>query len=98
MTWLHFTLWLAAAYACYYVTLILIDATKSSSSGKPDEQIHMISFEPESKPEKVPLRPATSAPKDVVEPASTAFGGVNLKGLFELARTESIHYTAGVNF
>lgn len=95
MTWLQFTLWLAAAYACYYILMILFDSAKTTQVETSVESAKLISFEDVLEPVKVPK--VTIA--DVAgEPPSIASGGVNLKGLFQLALTESIHYTAGVNF
>lgn len=95
MTWLQFTLWLAAAYACYYLLIILIDSAKASQGETPSEQAKLISFEEVFEPVKVPV---ATIPPEAQQPISLASGGVNLKGLFELARTESIQFTAGVSF
>lgn len=98
MTWLNFFLWLSCLYCAYYLINIIFDLMSIQTGAAREEDILELNFlenqvaQPlsyEVQQPDIPVQP---------EPASKGLGGVTLKGVFDLARSESIHLTKQVSF
>ena len=98
MTWLQFFFWLSCLYLTYYLLNILLDWSRGQTPVKGTE-IQELTFSEQQIPEQINLKPVSrSAAAAPVAPPATGLSGVTMTGLFELARTESIHLTRSVAF
>ncbi|RZJ23705.1 MAG: hypothetical protein EON51_02165 [Acinetobacter sp.] len=112
MTWIQFFMWMAAIYLFYYAINILIDSMMRSraSPNEADTARQELTFFEDVKPHRLDQTVEESyLDEDVVfaddeddnsyleSPIETS-GGVSLKSLFDLARTESIEFTKSVTF
>ena len=93
MTWFKFLLWLAGLYIFYYVIVMLIDIARGKRNAADAGWTNELHFDGGFVPERVGHEEAEEAENPV-----SALGGVTLKGLFDLARAQSIQYTRGVTF
>jgi len=101
MTWLNFFMWLLGLYGAYYLLNILFDLTYKKFGAVQQDDILELNFL-----ENAPVQIVTYEPEKPVEPqktiqpepASKGTGGVTLMGIFDLARSESIHLTKQVSF
>lgn len=112
MTWLQFFMWMAAIYLFYYAINIFIDSMMKSrtSSNSKDLTGRELTFFEEVAPRRLDENLEESYLDDDVvfvddeetssyldSPIETS-GGVSLKNLFDLARTEAIEFTKSVSF
>jgi hypothetical protein len=102
MTWIKFISWLTGLYACYYVLNIAWDLLRGTKTAEIEmgPELH---FEETVAPRHVaPAAPedkSTAPPKkSTTEVAASAYGGVPVKDLFQLARLELIAYNQSVTF
>ena len=94
MTWLQFFLWLTSLYCFYYLANIIIDWSKQQSQTKAtqvQELTHHI-------PEQISPHEEIVEEAPISEPVSKGLGGVSMKSIFQLARTEAINLTGSVSF
>jgi len=107
MTWITFMMWLLAIYSFYYTLIFAYDFYRTrdnefAGTAKPGA----VEFPPEILAELIKdihLLPDEDeidyfTGEEESEPASFSSGGVSLKELFELARSESIEFTHQVSF
>lgn len=102
MTWIKFISWLTGLYAFYYLLNIGWDLLRRKPAGG-QEAAPELHFE-----ETVPTRQAAPATQEEKTPqapgkipaevAVSAYGGVPVKDLFQLARLELIAYNQSVTF
>lgn len=100
ITWLQFSLWLIGFYTLYYLSNILFDVLykKQPDSGG-DPAIHELSFIEDQLTQQVSLeRPKPKKEIPPVIPSTVGLGGVSLKTLFHLARTEAIEVPKPIIF
>ncbi|TKC08014.1 hypothetical protein FA048_12685 [Pedobacter polaris] len=111
MTWLQFFMWMAAIYLLYYAINILIDSMGSRASPKSkDLASQQLTFSEDVKPQMMDETIEENYLNEEIEfsekveeadysesPIETS-GGVSLKNLFDLARTEAIEFTKPVTF
>lgn len=97
MTWLSFFLWLTSLYCLYYLLNILFDWSRQGPQNKGAE-VQELSFIENQTAEKINLIVEKPKLDAVAQPVSKGLGGVSMKNLFELARTESINLTSSVSF
>lgn len=105
MSWLQFLYWMLGIYTSYYSITIAFDVAKSRrdiSMSSANETTVVIDL-PEA--EKVSLKEIEDEEIDyfvgdgeIGEPPIVFSGGVSIKELFALARSETIEYTSGVSF
>jgi len=105
MSWIQFLSWMLCIYAFYYSGLILYDISRRRITGdgnKANETV--VSFDLIA-PEKVSLQEIEDEEIDyflgegeMEEPPIIFSGGVSIRELFALARSESIEYTSSVAF
>ena len=93
MTWFKFLLWLAGLYTFYYVIIMLFDLARGKKGSEDGGWTNELHFDGGFVPERVRHENNEEAENPV-----SALGGVTLKGLFDLARAQSIEYTRGVTF
>ncbi len=111
MSWIQFLMWMFSIYILYYMTLLAFDHFKAGvSSFSGEDQIQTIGFSTEIITEVIKdldMIAVKEAELDEIDyfigeedsgPASFSMGGVSLKELFDLARSESIEYTRKVSF
>lgn len=102
MTWIKFISWLTGLYACYYLLNIGWDLLRRKPAGG-KESIPELHFEEsvatrQVAPEQLEEKPSAVPQKANAEVATTAYGGVNVKDLFQLARMEVIAFSQSVTF
>ena len=102
MTWIKFISWLTGLYLFYYALNIAWDLLRSKQAGG-KEAAPELHFEEAVAPQMV--TPAATEDKSPTPPkkgntdvAASAFGGVPVKDLFQLARLELIAYNQSVTF
>ncbi|MGQ7856543.1 hypothetical protein ACUN24_20090 [Pedobacter sp. WC2501] len=105
MSWIQFLSWMLCIYAFYYSGLIAFDLSRNRrqiDAENANETTVVIDL-PE--PEKVSLKEIEDEEIDyflddgeLEEPPIIFSGGVSIKELFALARSESIEYTSSVSF
>ncbi|WP_443938825.1 hypothetical protein [Pedobacter sp. MW01-1-1] len=103
MSWIQFLLWMMCAYACYYAGMITYDLSKNER--KEDSEMEYTFLVDYLEAEKVSLKEIEDEEIDYFvddgemgEPPIVFSGGVSIKELFALARSESIEYTSSVSF
>lgn len=103
MSWFQFLGAIAAIYVLYYLLLLVYDK-RTGVRSEAGTGMQELTFDDEQPPEKVSLEdflvdvPFQISAEQPAVSAVTGLGGVNLKGLFELARNEAIEYTRSVSF
>jgi hypothetical protein len=102
MTWIKFISWLTGLYALYYLLNITWDLLRAKQNSE-KETVPELHFEETVAPRQV--APAAPEDKSPVPPkkgdtaiAASAYGGVPVKDLFQLARLELIAYNQSVTF
>lgn len=93
MTWFKFLLWLMGLYIVYYLIVILWDIARGKKGAADGGWTNELHFDGGFVPQRV-----GHETEEATENPVSALGGVTLKGLFELARAQSIEYTRGVTF
>jgi len=96
MNWTHFLLWVAGIYFLYYLTIILIDATKASKVSAANPGNNELRFHEHVEPTVLKHEPTATAPKPEAE--VIASGGVPMGEICNLARRKLITYTGAVSF
>jgi len=105
MSWIQFLSWMLCIYAFYYSGLIAFDLSRSRGQNSTEHlsETTVVIALPE--PEKVSLKEIEDQEIDYFlddgehgEPPIIFSGGVSIKELFALARSESIEYTSSVSF
>lgn len=97
MTWLQFFIWLTSLYCFYYLANIIIDWTKQQSETKAT-QVQELTFIEHQIPEQISPHEEIIEEAPIPEPVSKGLGGVSMKSIFQLARTEAINLTTSVSF
>ncbi|EHQ30911.1 hypothetical protein [Mucilaginibacter paludis] len=102
MTWIKFISWLTGLYVFYYVLNIAWDLLRSKQTGDKEtgpelhfeEAVAPRLVAPAATDDKSPAPPK----KGTTEVAASAYGGVPVRDLFQLARLELIAYNQSVTF
>jgi len=92
MNWLQFLLWVAGLYLAYYLANILLDLTANKDLPAQQHELH---FSGHTAPKTVEH---IAEKKNVESSAMIASGGVSLREIFSLARSEQIIYTRAVSY
>ncbi|MDQ0965424.1 hypothetical protein QFZ20_000827 [Flavobacterium sp. W4I14] len=105
MSWIQFLSWMLCIYAFYYSGLIAFDLSRNRKQtyAENENETTVVIDLPE--PEKVSLKEIEDEEIDyflddgeLEEPPIVFSGGVSIKELFALARSETIEYTSSVSF
>ncbi|WP_316799674.1 hypothetical protein [Pedobacter frigidisoli] len=107
MSWISFLMWVLGIYFCYYSGNIGFDLLKGGRTvGYTDEVLVAVKVDTDGE-DLLPVRVEDGQEIDyfideedtpVVESPIYSSAGVNLKQLFELARSESIEFTGRVKY
>ncbi|MGN7986501.1 MULTISPECIES: hypothetical protein [Pedobacter] len=105
MTWIQFLSWLLCIYAFYYSGLIAFDLSRNRKLADTENRSETTVIIDLPIAEKVSLKEIEDEEIDyflgdgeMEEPPIVFSGGVSIKELFALARSESIEYTSSVSF
>lgn len=106
MNWMQFTMWVLSIYLFYYGANFSVDFFRFGRVEENIEQAQKVDFPVFEEAVKITNENQEEIdyfidgePDDkVVEPPVYSSGGVSLKDLFSLARSESIEYTNAVSF
>jgi hypothetical protein len=102
MTWIKFISWLTGLYAFYYLLNIGWDLLRRKPAGGMDSAPELHFEETVATRQMSEATPEEKTPavhkKDPAEVAASAYGGVPVKDLFQLARLELIAYNQSVTF
>ncbi|MBS1527591.1 MAG: hypothetical protein JST19_18225 [Bacteroidetes bacterium] len=93
MTWFKFLLWLAGLYVVYYLIVMLWDIARNKKGASDAGWTNELHFDGGFVPQRIGQEDAEEGENPV-----SALGGVTLKGLFDLAKAQSVEYTRGVSF
>ncbi|MEH3115740.1 hypothetical protein [Pedobacter terrae] len=105
MSWIQFLSWMLCCYVLYYSGLIAFDLARNRQQIDAEKANETTVFIDLPEPEKVSLKEIEDEEIDyflddgeLEEPPIIFSGGVSIKELFALARSESIEYTSLVSF
>jgi len=105
MNWIHFLLWLSAAYSLYYLLNILYDVAGNryipAAKSPTNELLFSEIEEPiflEHRSESDSENGMTENTKPETQAEVIASGGVSIKNLYNLARKDLIIYTRSVTY